>query len=100
MRDALDQLGWDPPRIMGTSFMFYLMGFDKFEGWVGIDQFHPDNPLVPDGEVAGLPAPPAVKAGILDVAPQQCGSSQSAVRQRQPNTCVRPARTADGPLRD
>ncbi|MYB11490.1 MAG: amino acid ABC transporter substrate-binding protein [Acidimicrobiia bacterium] len=46
MRDALDQLGWDPPRIMGTSFMFYLMGFDKFEGWVGIDQFHPENPLV------------------------------------------------------
>ena len=37
---------WDPPRIMGTAFMFYLMGFDKFEGWVGIDQFDPSNPLV------------------------------------------------------
>jgi branched-chain amino acid transport system substrate-binding protein len=46
LRDALDKLGWDPPRIMGTSFMFYLMGFDKFEGWVGIDQFCPQNPLV------------------------------------------------------
>jgi len=45
LRDALDKLGWDPPRIMGTSFMFYLMGFDKFEGWVGIDQLCPDNPL-------------------------------------------------------
>jgi ABC-type branched-subunit amino acid transport system substrate-binding protein len=46
LRDALASLGWDPPRIMGTSFMFYLMGFDKFEGWVGIDQLCPDNPLV------------------------------------------------------
>ena len=46
MREALDKLGWDPPRIMTTAFMFYLMGFDKFEGWVGIDQFDPTNPLV------------------------------------------------------
>jgi branched-chain amino acid transport system substrate-binding protein len=46
MRAALDELGWDPPRIMTTAFMFYLMGFDKFEGWVGIDQFDPTNPLV------------------------------------------------------
>ena len=46
LREALDELGWDPPRIMGTAFMFYLMGFDKFEGWVGIDQFDPRNPLV------------------------------------------------------
>ncbi|MGZ6977259.1 MAG: ABC transporter substrate-binding protein [Acidimicrobiia bacterium] len=45
LREALDQLGWDPPRIMGTAFMFYLMGFDKFEGWVGIDQFDPSNAL-------------------------------------------------------
>ncbi|HSS10334.1 MAG TPA: ABC transporter substrate-binding protein [Acidimicrobiales bacterium] len=45
LRGALDQIGWDPPRIMGTSFMFYLMGFDKFEGWVGIDQLCPDNRL-------------------------------------------------------
>ncbi|HEX6310668.1 MAG TPA: ABC transporter substrate-binding protein [Acidimicrobiia bacterium] len=45
LRDGLDKLGWDPPRIMGTSFMFYLMGFDKFEGWVGIDQLCPQNPL-------------------------------------------------------
>ena len=35
----------DPPRIMTTAFMFYLMGFDKFEGWVGIDQLCPDNKL-------------------------------------------------------
>ncbi|HEX4865367.1 MAG TPA: hypothetical protein VFV02_14955, partial [Acidimicrobiales bacterium] len=40
------ELSWDPPRIMTTAFMFYLMGFDKFEGWVGIDQFDPTNPLV------------------------------------------------------
>jgi branched-chain amino acid transport system substrate-binding protein len=46
LRAALDELAWDPPRIMTTAFMFYLMGFDKFEGWVGIDQFDPTNPLV------------------------------------------------------
>jgi branched-chain amino acid transport system substrate-binding protein len=46
MREALDELRWDPPRIMTTAFMFYLMGFEKFEGWVGIDQFDPTNPLV------------------------------------------------------
>ncbi|MFM8972151.1 MAG: ABC transporter substrate-binding protein [Actinomycetota bacterium] len=45
LRDALDRLAWDPPRIMSTAFMWYLMGFDLFEGWVGIDQFDPTNPL-------------------------------------------------------
>jgi ABC-type branched-subunit amino acid transport system substrate-binding protein len=45
LREALDRLVWDPPRIMGTAFMFYLMGFDKFEGWVGVDQLCPDNRL-------------------------------------------------------
>ena len=46
LREALDELAWDPPRIMGTAFMFYLMGYDKFEGWVGIDQLDPSNALV------------------------------------------------------
>ena len=32
LRAALDALAWDPPRIMSTAFMWYLMGFDKFEG--------------------------------------------------------------------
>lgn len=45
LREALDELQWDPPRIMSTAFMWYLMGFEKFEGWVGIDQFYPRNPL-------------------------------------------------------
>ena len=45
LREALDKLAWDPPRIMGTAFMFYLMGFEKFEGWVGVDQLDPANPL-------------------------------------------------------
>jgi branched-chain amino acid transport system substrate-binding protein len=46
LRESLEAIDWDPPRIMTTAFMFYLMGFDKFEGWVGIDQFSPQNPLV------------------------------------------------------
>lgn len=45
LREALDQLAWDPPRIMTTAFMFYLMGLEKFEGWVGIDQLCLDNRL-------------------------------------------------------
>ncbi len=45
LRRALDVLDWDPPRIMSTAFMWYLMGFDLFEGWVGIDQFDPSNVL-------------------------------------------------------
>jgi ABC-type branched-subunit amino acid transport system substrate-binding protein len=43
VREALDRLGWDPPRIMTTAFMQYLFGFEKFEGWVGIDQWCPHN---------------------------------------------------------
>ncbi len=46
MRPALEEIGWDPPRIMTTAFMFYLVGFPNFEGWVGIDQYCPDNPRV------------------------------------------------------
>jgi hypothetical protein len=45
LRAALDELAWYPPRIMSTAFMWYLMGFDLFEGWVGIDQLDLRNPL-------------------------------------------------------
>lgn len=45
LRAALEELDWDPPRIMSTAFMWYLVGLDLFEGWVGIDQYHPDNRL-------------------------------------------------------
>src|SRR5476649_239136 len=44
LRQALDELAWDPPRIMSTAFMWYLMGFELFEGWVGIDQLDLRNP--------------------------------------------------------
>jgi ABC-type branched-subunit amino acid transport system substrate-binding protein len=43
-RSALEENHWDPPRITTTAFMFYLTGFAHFEGWVGIDQYCPDNP--------------------------------------------------------
>jgi branched-chain amino acid transport system substrate-binding protein len=43
VRPALAELGWDPPRIVTTAFMQYIWGFEKFEGWVGIDQWCPDN---------------------------------------------------------
>ncbi|MBM4265973.1 MAG: amino acid ABC transporter substrate-binding protein [Deltaproteobacteria bacterium] len=46
MRPALEKIGWNPPRIMTTAFMFYLRGFEHFEGWTGIDQYSPENPLV------------------------------------------------------
>ena len=44
MRPALKALDWDPPRITTTAFMFYLRGMHNFNGWVGIDQYCPDNP--------------------------------------------------------
>ena len=43
-RRALEALDWDPPRIMTTAFMQYSWGFDQLEGWVGIDQWCPENP--------------------------------------------------------
>ena len=46
VRPALEAVGWDPPRIMTTAFMFYLVGLEHFEGWVGIDQYCPENPAV------------------------------------------------------
>jgi branched-chain amino acid transport system substrate-binding protein len=44
VRPALAAIGWDPPRIMTTAFMQYIWGFEQLEGWVGIDQWCPDNP--------------------------------------------------------
>jgi len=42
---ALERLGWDPPRIVTTAFMQYVAaGFEPFEGWVGMDQWCPENP--------------------------------------------------------
>jgi branched-chain amino acid transport system substrate-binding protein len=46
VRRALEELGWDPPRIVTTAFMQYIWGFEHFEGWVGIDQWCPENPRV------------------------------------------------------
>jgi ABC-type branched-subunit amino acid transport system substrate-binding protein len=42
---ALAELGWDPPRIMGTAFMFYSnknRWGAGLEGWHGIDQLGQD----------------------------------------------------------
>jgi hypothetical protein len=44
VRRALERLDWDPPRVMTTAFMQYIWGFDQLEGWVGIDQWCPQNP--------------------------------------------------------
>lgn len=43
-RPALRALNWDPPRMTGTAFMFYVqVGFDAFEDWYGLDQYCADN---------------------------------------------------------
>jgi hypothetical protein len=44
VRHALEALDWDPPRIITTAFMQYIWGFEQLEGWVGIDQWCPENP--------------------------------------------------------
>ena len=44
VRAALEKVEWAPPRIMTTAFMQYIWGFEQLEGWVGIDQWCPENP--------------------------------------------------------
>ena len=42
---AFQELGWDPPRVMGTAFMFYSNSnawAEGLEGWHGIDQLGED----------------------------------------------------------
>lgn len=42
---ALRALGWDPPRVMGTAFMFYSNSnawAEGLEGWHGVDQLGED----------------------------------------------------------
>src|SRR5688572_12092533 len=43
--DALQALDWDPPRVMGTAFMFYSNSnkwAEGLEGWHGVDQLGAD----------------------------------------------------------
>ena len=79
LREALDELAWDPPRIMGTAFMFYLMGFDKFEGWVGIDQLDPTQP-------ARRRVPRAVRRRAT-ARTRRCGRTRSRCSRTTPRAC-------------
>jgi ABC-type branched-subunit amino acid transport system substrate-binding protein len=45
-RPALEQVGWDPPRVQTTAFV--SAGYSeerarRLEGWVGVDQYHEGN---------------------------------------------------------
>ncbi|RJG00633.1 ABC transporter substrate-binding protein [Noviherbaspirillum sedimenti] len=45
---ALKQLDWSPMKLMVCNFVASIPGFDgaePFEGWVGIDQYHEENPV-------------------------------------------------------
>lgn len=45
---ALDRVGWKPARYMVCNMVGSIPGFDgpsAFEGWVGIQQYHEDNPV-------------------------------------------------------
>jgi ABC-type branched-subunit amino acid transport system substrate-binding protein len=49
MGPIFERMGWDPPRIMTTAFQFCYASDEwmrAMNGWVGIDQFSEDNPLV------------------------------------------------------
>ncbi len=87
LREALDELRWDPPRIMSTAFMFYLMGFDKFEGWVGIDQLDPSNPLTPGSTSGSSPATARTRRSgptrsrCWPTTPRGCWSRASSARR-------------------
>ena len=84
LREALDELAWDPPRIMSTAFMFYLMGYEKFEGWVGIDQLDPRNPLV-DGFIERYRRPPRLRSH--DVAERDPGARLRHRARPRPRVC-------------
>lgn len=48
---ALDALGWDPPRFMGTSFQNAWINeivWNAMVGFVGVDQYDPTNPVGQD----------------------------------------------------
>jgi ABC-type branched-subunit amino acid transport system substrate-binding protein len=43
--EAFKKIGWDPPRVMGTAFMFYSNSnqwAEGLEGWHGVDQLGED----------------------------------------------------------
>jgi len=45
---ALEQVGWSPAKYMVCNMVGSLPGFDgpaAFEGWIGIQQYHEDNPV-------------------------------------------------------
>jgi ABC-type branched-subunit amino acid transport system substrate-binding protein len=45
---ALEVLGWDPPRFMGTAFQNAWINeliWNAMLGWVGLDQYDPGNPV-------------------------------------------------------
>lgn len=42
---ALEDLNWDIPKICNASFMFYPVDHFALDGWVGVDQYCPGNPV-------------------------------------------------------
>jgi ABC-type branched-subunit amino acid transport system substrate-binding protein len=44
---ALESLGWDPPRYMGTAFEtgFNAALWDAYRGWIGLEQYDEANPV-------------------------------------------------------
>lgn len=51
IRPALEQVGWDPPRIQTTAYV--SAGYSeerarRLEGWVGVDQYHEGNTVYAD----------------------------------------------------
>lgn len=48
VKPALDALGWDPPRYMGTAFQNAWINpimWDAILGWTGVDQYDESNPV-------------------------------------------------------
>jgi ABC-type branched-subunit amino acid transport system substrate-binding protein len=48
LSQLLSQIGWDPPRLMGTAFVGALYSPERakhYEGWIGLDQVDESNPV-------------------------------------------------------
>ena len=45
---VLSELGWDPPRVLGTAFQnawIHQVMWDAILGWTGLDQYDESNPV-------------------------------------------------------
>ena len=92
--EAFRALDWDPPRVMGTAFMFYSNSnawAEGLEGWHGVDQ------LGEDGANPNYDAMVRAVRGALRPARRATSSSRSRTTPRAPRSTASPTRAIPTP---